>query len=328
MVMMGLELTDKLPFHTVYLHAIIRDAHGRKMSKSLGNIIDPLDVITGISLENLHKQLESYNLDPKEIEKAVKGQKEDYPNGIPECGTDALRFALCAYTAQGRDINLDVLRIQGYRHFCNKLWNATRFASINGLGAEFTPKPSIGYLRDNMKQLRVMDKWILSRLSDTVTQCNEGLKKYDLTSATTALFNFWLYDLCDYYIEYLKPSFYAQQQTDEQKRNADNSKEILYTCLDSALRLISPFMPFISEELYQRLPRRQPATDAPSICVTPYPTDDEYKLFRNEPVEESVKLSQEAINKIRSLRADYQLVQSAKTECKLQYKLGSLFSIS
>ncbi len=119
------------------------------MSKSLGNIIDPLDVIDGITLENLQKQLELYNLDPKELEKAANGQKEDFPQGIPECGTDALRFALCAYTAQGRDINLDVLRIQGYRHFCNKLWNATKFAMINGLGDKFTPRPNLDYLKGN-----------------------------------------------------------------------------------------------------------------------------------------------------------------------------------
>ena len=153
---------------------IIRDAHGRKMSKSLGNIIDPIDVIDGITLENLHKRLELYNLDPKEIEKAVRGQKEDYPTGIPECGTDALRFALCAYTAQQRDINLDVLRIQGYRHFCNKLWNATKFAMLNGLGTKFVPEKSIEYLKKNKSSLRSMDKWILSRLSETVSFIQNG----------------------------------------------------------------------------------------------------------------------------------------------------------
>lgn len=110
------------------MHPIIRDAHGRKMSKSLGNVIDPMDVITGISLEDLHKSLYNSNLDPKEIEKAVAGQKRDFPNGIPECGSDAMRFALCSYNLQSRDINLDIMRVQGYRFFCNKLWNATKFA--------------------------------------------------------------------------------------------------------------------------------------------------------------------------------------------------------
>lgn len=314
MVMMGEEMCGRLPFDTIYLHAIIRDAHGRKMSKSLGNIIDPLDVIDGITLENLHKQLENYNLDSKEIEKAVKGQKEDFPNGIPECGTDALRFALCAYTAQGRDINLDVLRIQGYRHFCNKLWNAAKFAMMNGLSSSFVPKESLDYLKNNLAQLRGMDKWMLSRLSETVKICDSGFRSFDLTSVTTALFNYWLYDLCDYYIEYLKPSFYAKDQSEQQKALLDNSLEVLYTCLDIGLRLISPLMPFISEELYQRLPRRKPDSDPPSICVTGYPLPKDFDLFSNADLEMSVKLSQEAINKIRSLRSDYQLTIKTKTD--------------
>lgn len=128
MVFFGQTLLGKLPFREVFLHPMVRDAHGRKMSKSLGNVIDPMDVITGISLEGLHAQLYDSNLDPKEIEKAKLGQKQDYPNGIPECGVDAMRFALCAYLTAARDINLDILRVQGYRFFCNKLWNATKFA--------------------------------------------------------------------------------------------------------------------------------------------------------------------------------------------------------
>lgn len=110
------------------MHPIIRDAHGRKMSKSLGNVIDPMDVITGISLEDLNKSLQNSNLDPKEITKAIAGQKQDFPNGIPECGSDAMRFGLCSYNLQTRDINLDIMRVQGYRFFCNKLWNAIKFA--------------------------------------------------------------------------------------------------------------------------------------------------------------------------------------------------------
>lgn len=130
MVFFGQTLMGKLPFKEVFLHPMVRDAHGRKMSKSLGNVIDPMDVITGISLEGLHLQLADSNLDPKEIDKAKQGQKQDYPNGIPECGTDAMRFALCSYLTQARDINLDILRVQGYRFFCNKLWNATKFALL------------------------------------------------------------------------------------------------------------------------------------------------------------------------------------------------------
>ena len=147
MVFFGRKLLGKLPFKQVYLHAMVRDSHGRKMSKSLGNVIDPMDVINGITLEELHKQLElNSNLDKKEIEKAKAGQKADYPKGIPECGTDALRFALCAYTSQGRDINLDVLRVNGYRNFCNKLWNASKFAMMN-LTPPFVPHGSLDELK-------------------------------------------------------------------------------------------------------------------------------------------------------------------------------------
>uniref|UniRef100_A0A8C2F1M2 valine--tRNA ligase n=1 Tax=Cyprinus carpio TaxID=7962 RepID=A0A8C2F1M2_CYPCA len=165
------------------------------MSKSLGNVIDPLDVITGISLEGLHAQLIESNLDPLEIEKAKQGQKSDYPSGIPECGTDALRFALCAYTSQGRDINLDVNRILGYRHFCNKLWNAVKFA-MRTLGEGFVPWEKAQLCGSES----VSDRWILSRLSAAVALCDGGFQAYDFPTITTAIYSFWLYELCDVYL--------------------------------------------------------------------------------------------------------------------------------
>ena len=162
MVMMGLELTDQLPFHTVYLHAIVRDKEGRKMSKSLGNVIDPLEVINGCTLDHLLKKLESGNLPAKEVEKSKKDQQADFPSGIPQCGSDALRFGLLAYTVQGRDVNLDIKRVVGYRSFCNKLWNATRFA-LTYL-TDFQPTATL--LEDTMStdKLAVRDKFIISRL--------------------------------------------------------------------------------------------------------------------------------------------------------------------
>lgn len=179
----------------MYLHPIIRDAHGRKMSKSLGNVIDPMDVIYGITLEELHVQLHDSNLDPKEIEKAKEGQRQDYPKGIPECGTDALRFALCSM-CQGRDLNLDILRVQGYRHFCNKLWNATKFA-LTYLGDEFKMSKLDNEYVGNESQ---MDLWILNRLAITADECNKGFENYDFPLITGACYNFWLYDLCDVYL--------------------------------------------------------------------------------------------------------------------------------
>uniref|UniRef100_A0A646QHV5 Valine--tRNA ligase n=1 Tax=Hemiscolopendra marginata TaxID=943146 RepID=A0A646QHV5_9MYRI len=306
MVFMGQKLMKCLPFKEVYLHAMIKDAHGRKMSKSLGNVIDPVDVINGISLEDLHKMLDDSNLDPKEIIKAKEGQKNDYPSGIPECGTDALRFALCAYTAQGRQINLDVLRVQGYRFFCNKLWNATKFALLS-LGDNFSPEKRF-QLNGNESKL---DLWILSRLRNAVETCNKGFESYDFPSATTACYNFWLYELCDVYLEHLKPIISSDDAV-----AVLISRNILYTCLDVGLRLISPFMPFISEELFQRLPRSSDS-EPPSISVTPYPEANEFPQ-QNLQIESDVEFIQKLIHSIRSNRAEYNLTNKVKAEVYLQ----------
>lgn len=181
-------------YREVYLHPIVRDAHGRKMSKSLGNVIDPMDVINGISLENLHLQLIESNLDPKEIDKAKAGQRQDYPDGIPECGTDALRFALCAMCT-GRDINLDILRVQGYRFFCNKIWNATKFA-LTYFSSDFEAPVGSDLLGTESN----VDLWLLSRLSAAVADANKGFSTYEFPLVTTAIYNVWLYDLCDVYL--------------------------------------------------------------------------------------------------------------------------------
>lgn len=306
MVMFGLTLLGKLPFKEVYLHAMVRDSHGRKMSKSLGNIIDPLDVISGTTLEALHESLKGSNLDEKEYKKALEGQKLDYPQGIPECGTDALRFALVSYTSQGRDINLDVLRVQGYRFFCNKLWNATKFA-LNGLGPDFTPTP----VMQISGQETELDRWILSRLSQAIELCDQGFQAYDFPMATTAVYNFWLYELCDWYLEYIKPVLYGDNE--EAKSVCRN---VLYTCLDIGLRLLHPIMPFVTEELYQRLPRRT-STASLSICVTPYPITADLPC-RDIRLESNVEFIQNVIKTIRSIRADYMLVPKMKVDVYLR----------
>uniref|UniRef100_A0A8C2Z2A2 valine--tRNA ligase n=1 Tax=Cyclopterus lumpus TaxID=8103 RepID=A0A8C2Z2A2_CYCLU len=304
MVMMGLKLTGKLPFKEVYLHAVVRDAHGRKMSKSLGNVIDPLDVITGISLEGLHALLMDSNLDPLEVEKAKQGQTSDYPNGIPECGTDALRFALCAYTSQGRDINLDVNRILGYRHFCNKLWNA-EFCLLNLF--LFVQSPQL------CGEESVSDRWILSRLSAAVGVCDAGFKSYEFPTITTAIYNFWLYELCDVYLESVKPVFSKSEEDGTVQRLV--CRQTLYTCLEVGLRLVSPVMPFVSEELYQRLPRRRPQSDPPSICVTPYPDTEEF-CWHSAEVDRDMEFVMTVIKTIRSLRSDYNM-NKTKADCKI-----------
>ncbi|XP_066148110.1 valine--tRNA ligase [Euwallacea fornicatus] len=305
MVFMGQKLLGKLPFREVYLHPIVRDAHGRKMSKSLGNVIDPMDVITGISLENLHAQLFDSNLDPKEIEKAKAGQKQDFPDGIPECGTDALRFALCAMCS-GRDINLDILRIQGYRFFCNKIWNATKFA-LTYFAADFIP-PTDETLTGHES---FMDLWMLSRAGSATRDVVNGFEGYDFVLATTTIYNLWLYDLCDVYLEYLKPVFTGNDA--KAKRSAMLT---LYRTLHIGLRLLSPFMPFIAEELFQRLPRpKDLAEKVPSICVDSFPNAE--KNYINCTIEKEVELVQKVAKAIRSTRSDYNLQNKMKTEAYL-----------
>ncbi|KAJ0176412.1 hypothetical protein K1T71_007591 [Dendrolimus kikuchii] len=304
MVFLGKRLMGKVPFKEIYLHPMVRDAHGRKMSKSLGNVIDPVDVVRGVTLEELHSQLADSNLDPKEIEKAKQGQKQDYPNGIPECGTDALRFGLCAMT-QGRDLNLDILRVQGYRFFCNKLWNATKFALM------YFPKDTTyeSHTPSLPGDLSKMDRWMLSRLSLAVEKVNSGFANYDFPSATTHCYNLWLYDLCDVYLEYLKPVFASGSDAEKEA-----ARRTLYTSLEYGLKLLSPFMPFVTEELYQRLPRND--TTCPSICVASYPTDADTP-WRSQDLESDVDTVLKMIHLIRSTRSEYNLTNKQKTTVHL-----------
>lgn len=306
MVMFGLELTGKLPFTEVFLHPIVRDAHGRKMSKSLGNVIDPVSVIKGIPLEELHKTLLDSNLDDKEIEKAKAGQKADFPNGIPECGTDALRFALCSYLTQGRDINLDIKRVEGYRFFCNKLWNAFKLTLMQ-LGESFIPLDT-ETLTGSESQL---DLWLLSRVYAAIESCNTGFSTYEFPLATGACHNLWLYALCDIYLEAIKPIMSGSDETAKA-----TIRQTLYSTVNIGLRLLHPFMPYITEELYQRLPRRKTETK-PSICITQYPQVEHVSWKRNEQLEKDVTFMHEVVHNIRSIRADYNL---AKTKVKVSVK--------
>lgn len=298
MVMMCKYLTGKLPFKEVYLHSLVRDAHGRKMSKSLGNVVDPLSVRDGVTLKQLQDSLTSGNLDPKEIKKAQAGQAADFPNGIPQCGVDALRFSLCAFVSNsGKDINLDVSRIVGYRQFCNKVWNAIKFVLMS-LEPNNIPAAKEGTTGAESRA----DLWILSRLASAVSDFNSGMFAYDFQKATTAVYNFWYYDLCATYVEWSKPSFWGDDGPGK-----ESSKATLYTCAESGLRLLAPLMPFVAEELWQRLPRR--ADDPPSIVVAKFPTDSS---ARNEALEREIAFVQEVINGIRAMKASVGMKPSAK----------------
>ncbi|KAF7969993.1 hypothetical protein HWV62_25422 [Athelia sp. TMB] len=295
MVMLGVKLTGQVPFKEVYCHAMIRDAHGRKMSKSLGNVIDPLDVIQGLSLEALHQKLHEGNLDDKEIAKATAGQKKDYPKGMPQCGTDALRFALCAYSGGGRDINLEILRVEGYRKFCNKIFNATKFAMLK-FEEDFVPTPTA---KPTGKE-SLVEKWILHKLNIAAQEVNKHMADRNFMMVTTDVYNFWLYELCDVYIEAMKPM--TDESADISVRKS--AQQTLYTCLDHGLRLLHPIMPFVTEELWQRLQRR-PNDSTPSIMVSSFPVFDKDFVFDDADREFDLVFS--ALKTGRSLAASYSL---------------------
>uniref|UniRef100_A0A0D3FCW3 valine--tRNA ligase n=1 Tax=Oryza barthii TaxID=65489 RepID=A0A0D3FCW3_9ORYZ len=264
MVMMGMQLGGDVPFQKVYLHPMIRDAHGRKMSKSLGNVIDPVDVINGIPLEGLLKRLEEGYLDPNELNIASDGKKKDFPDGIAECGTDALRFALVSYTSQSDKINLDIKRVVGYRQWCNKLWNAIRFA-MGKLGNHYTPPATI-----SVTTMPPICKWILSVLNKAIGKTVTSLEAYKSFDATSAIYSWWQYQLCDVFIEAIKPYFFNDSQELESARAA--SRDALRVCLDTGLRLLHPFMPYVTEELWQRLPQPKDSCRKDSIMVSEYPS--------------------------------------------------------
>ena len=259
MVMFGLALTNKLPFSEVYLHSIVRDAEGRKMSKSLGNVIDPIDVIVGTTLENLQSKLKDSNLDTKEYDRASQGQKKLFPNGIPECGTDALRFKLCEYCTGSGDIHLRIDQLVGDRLLCNKIWQACKFAFIT-LGDEF--RFSYSKIAGDRSSI---DLDILNKLRFAISESNAGFETYNFRRATVACRSFWREELCSVYIEHIK-------ELKKEDKLGEAAKQTLFACLDVGLRLLHPLMPYITEELYQRLMYKF-SVDAhlPSVCVASYP---------------------------------------------------------
>ncbi|OMO67882.1 Aminoacyl-tRNA synthetase, class Ia [Corchorus capsularis] len=296
MVMLGITLGGDVPFRKVYLHPMVRDAHGRKMSKCLGNVIDPLEVINGISLEGLHKRLEEGNLDPNEIATAKAGQKKDFPNGIAECGADALRFALVSYTAQSDRISLDIQRVVGYRHWCNKLWNAVRFA-ISKLPNDYTPPPTI-----NPGTMPFSCRWILAVLNKAISKTVSSLNAYELSDAATSVYSWWQYQFCDVFIEAIKPYFAADTNPafSSERKCAEDA---LWVCLENGLRLLHPFMPFVTEELWQRLPGLKSHTKKESIMICEYPSPIE--SWSNQRVETEMDLVESTVRSFRSLRAQH-----------------------
>ncbi|KAF3914148.1 hypothetical protein AA313_de0208556 [Arthrobotrys entomopaga] len=267
MIMLSLNLTGQVPFREVYFHPLVRDLEGRNMSKSIGNVVDPIDVIEGSTLASLHKKLSEGNLAPNsdEIQRTERFQTTCFPEGIPECGADALRFALINYTSGNDDILLDINIVAKCRRFCEKIYEATHDA-IALIPADFVPKKQVGKQKGSCN---LADRYILHKFNIACREVNDGLERREFSKATQVIKELWDNHICNRYMKSLRNLLVEYSETEKQ-----SAYETLYAVVDGGLRLIHPFLPFLSEELWQHFA----GVETPSITIAPYPIgklDDE-----------------------------------------------------
>lgn len=291
MIMMSLHFTGQIPFREVYITGLIRDAEGHKMSKSKGNVLDPIDLIDGISIEDLVKKRVYGLMQPAMAEKIEKNTRKEYPEGIPGYGTDALRFTFCSVASYTRDIRFDSHRLGGYRNFCNKLWNAARYVMMNTAGHD------TGASHSTM-QLSLPDRWILSRLQQTIRVAHEQIQLYRFDLYAQALYDFTWNEFCDWYLELSKPILTSTESTPEMLRG---TRHTLVNVLETLLRLLHPIIPYITEELWQRLAPLA-GKNGETIMLAHYPQANE-KLIDEKAVLE-LEWLKNIIIAIRTIRSE------------------------
>ncbi|MEK7259600.1 MAG: valine--tRNA ligase, partial [Pseudomonadota bacterium] len=302
MIMMTLKFTGEVPFKTVYITGLVRDENGQKMSKSKGNILDPIDLIDGIGLEELVTKRTSDLMQPQLEQKIAKFTRASFPDGITAYGTDALRFTFYSLASTGRDIKFDLNRMEGFRNFCNKIWNASRYVLMN------SEEKGIVYHQAKQDALRerdyfsLADRWIMSRFQRTVQQVHEHMAAYRFDLLSQAIYDFFWNEYCDWYLELTKPVLWDEENHPD---HAQTTRLTLLTVLEGSLRLSHPLMPFITEEIWQRvsplLDLRQEGEDK-SVMNQPYPQADLSLI--NEQAEADIDWVKGIILGIRNIRGE------------------------
>jgi len=295
MIMFGLKFAKDVPFKDIYITGLIKDGNGQKMSKSKGNVLDPIDLIDGISLNDLLEKRTQGMMQPKLAEKIQKQTKKEFPDGIPAFGTDAIRFTFAALASFGRDIKFDLKRVEGYRNFCNKLWNASRFVLINLESKSI----NVNAVLSNQ------DKWILSRLQHTKIEVEKHLADYRLDLMSQTLYEFVWHDYCDWYLELSKPLL-------ENNKTKQGCEATLLKVLSETLVLLHPIIPFITEEIFEQSQKLHSSSDEKLISQA-FPEPEE-ALFNNE-AESEVEWLKEFILGIRKIRGEMNISPGKPLQC-------------